>query len=216
MKNIVKWMFILALASILGSMLSSCALTKQQRTDNRVIKKIEKIKAKYPESFSNVTTETVRIDTFIPEIDHSGDLRVVVDSSAVDSLTSELQTLLVANDSLSNIPQTSGVVDSLSSELKALKLAEAIRTAVTKYAPSLIKIDILDIDTLGVKARIWYDKDQMVLNYQFHKDSTHITASKDVNTINITPTEVIYKIPWYIWIIIVALSLTTLLVFLKK
>ena len=47
---------------------TSCALTKQQRTDNRVAKKIEKIKFKYPDSFTRVTTELVRIDTVLQEV----------------------------------------------------------------------------------------------------------------------------------------------------
>ena len=47
---------------------TACALTKQQRQDNRVAKKIEKIEQKFPESFKNVTTELVRIDTVLKEV----------------------------------------------------------------------------------------------------------------------------------------------------
>ena len=61
MKNLLMYVVIL-------SLITSCALTKQQRRDNRVAKKIEKIKLKHPDSFRNVTTETVRIDTLIKEV----------------------------------------------------------------------------------------------------------------------------------------------------
>ena len=61
-------MFIVAVSLVIIDMLYGCRLTKQQRSDNRVAKKIEKIQAKHPESFRNVTTETVRKDTVLKEI----------------------------------------------------------------------------------------------------------------------------------------------------
>lgn len=54
---------------------SSCSLitglTKQERTDNRVARKIEKLRARYPDSFSNFT-ETVSIDTVLPGFEFRG------------------------------------------------------------------------------------------------------------------------------------------------
>ena len=55
---------------------TSCALTKQQRKDNRVAKKIEKIKLKHPDSFHRVTTETVRIDTVLQEVYIEGSTQI--------------------------------------------------------------------------------------------------------------------------------------------
>ena len=56
--------------------MSSCTLTKQQRQSNKVVKKIEKMKIKYPEAFRDATTETIRIDTVIQEIEIEGELRI--------------------------------------------------------------------------------------------------------------------------------------------
>ena len=46
----------------------SCTLTKQQRTENKVARKLKKLEVRFPSTFKNVTTETVRIDTVIKEI----------------------------------------------------------------------------------------------------------------------------------------------------
>ena len=63
---------------------TGCKLTKQQRVDNRVVKKIEKIKTKYPNSFKNVTTEVIRIDTILKEVKLKGE--VILDTVEVEIL----------------------------------------------------------------------------------------------------------------------------------
>lgn len=66
---------------------TGCKLTKQQRVDNRVVKKIEKIKTKYPNSFKNATTEVIRIDTVLKEVKLKGE--VILDTVEVEILLTE-------------------------------------------------------------------------------------------------------------------------------
>ena len=77
MKNqtIVKTLFIIILGILLWS-LAGCALTKQQRQSNRIVKKIERMKFKHPEAFKDATTEVVRIDTLIERVEIAGELRI--------------------------------------------------------------------------------------------------------------------------------------------
>ena len=72
---------------LLAILFVSCVTTKQQREDNRVAKKIEKIKAKHPISFDNVTVETVRIDTIIKEIRVQGE--TILDTIKVTEFLTE-------------------------------------------------------------------------------------------------------------------------------
>lgn len=178
--------------------LSSCKLTRQQRTDNRVVKNLEKIKAKHPDSFKKATEEVIRIDTLLPEIDISGHVDVGTDNEMVDSLAAELQRVMVENDSLKG------------------DLRDPIKETINKYIPKLITIESLNLDTLGIKASIWYDKNSRRLSYSIYKNEQHIVAEKKVKTLTITKTEVINKVPWWVWVIVIALSLITVMALLRK
>lgn len=70
-----KALFIIVLGIILWS-LAGCTLTKQQRQSNKVVRGIEKLQAKYPEGWKDVTIETVRIDTLIERVEITGELRI--------------------------------------------------------------------------------------------------------------------------------------------
>ena len=96
MKNqiIVKTVFIIIMGILLWS-LAGCTLTKQQRQSNRISKKIERMKYKHPEAFRDATTEVVRIDTVIQEIEIQGEAEIIVDSTAIDSLVILLKQALI-------------------------------------------------------------------------------------------------------------------------
>ena len=175
MKNIVKLMFVVAVALIMVSFLSSCRLTKQQRTDNRVIKKIDKIKAKYPASFQNVTT--VRVDTVLQEVKVVGEGRV--DTVKIESFITEFLFDTV------NVPQ---------------------------FIDRFIEVgsDTVKIDTLAI--HLWMSG--VGLKYRLKKDLQYI--SHDVETINITKTEFVNKIPFWIWLIIGGLIFLNLIIYIKK
>ena len=171
-RTTAKALFIIILGIILWS-LAGCTLTKQQRQSNRIVKKIERMKIKHPGAFRDATTETIRIDTFIHEIEIRGEIEVVADSAAIDSLVA----LLVSAFSSENIPD----------------IPKTVRKAIIKQAPLLINIDSLEIDTLDIKARIWYDKRLRTLGYSFYRDSMHIKKEKKVETVTITKTEVVRR-----------------------
>lgn len=160
---------------ILLVLLSACKLTKQQRTDNRVIKKIQKIKMKYPESFQNVTT--VRVDTILQEVKVVGEGRV--DTVRIESFITEFLFDTV------NVPQ---------------------------FIDRFIEVgsDTVKIDTLAI--HLWMSG--VGLKYRLKKDLQYI--SKDVEVINITKTELVNKIPFWVWLIIGGLIFLNVIVFIKK
>jgi len=70
----MRLLIIITLMSLI--LLPACTLTKQQRTDNKIIRKMEKFRQQHPESFSKATIETVRIDTLIKEVRIEGETKV--------------------------------------------------------------------------------------------------------------------------------------------
>ena len=77
---------IFSISAIIACLLLLCAscspLTKVQKQENRVAKKIEKLQGKYPEAFDNIST--VRIDTVIKEIYIEG--KTVIDTVEVTNI----------------------------------------------------------------------------------------------------------------------------------
>ena len=55
----------------------SCSpLSKLQKQENKVAKKLKKLEARYPDAFKNSTTVTVRIDTVIKEVRVEGKTKI--------------------------------------------------------------------------------------------------------------------------------------------
>jgi hypothetical protein len=162
----MKFLKLLLLGLILTGFITSCVTTRQQRKDNRVAKKIEKIKMKHPVSFRNVTTETVRIDTVLQEIHIAGEVQIDT-VEVTEFLTEYLHDTIQVNN------------------------------FITKFIEH--SKDITQVDTLGI--HLWIEG--VGIKYDLTKDEQYIEASKDVETITITRTEVVNKIPWYIWIIVI-------------
>ncbi len=65
----------LLLIILILTTISACTLTKQQRQSNKVAKKINKLKIKYPDAFQDATVEIVRIDTVLERIEVAGEIR---------------------------------------------------------------------------------------------------------------------------------------------
>lgn len=57
---------------ILMGFMSCSPLTKLQKQENKVAKKLKKLEVRYPDAFKNSITETIRIDTIIKEIQIQG------------------------------------------------------------------------------------------------------------------------------------------------
>ena len=70
--------------------LCACSpLTKQQKTENKVARKIEKLKQKYPQAWDSVNIVTLRIDTVIKEITLEG--TTIIDTFKVTEILKEYQ-----------------------------------------------------------------------------------------------------------------------------
>jgi len=79
----MKWLMIFIL-------FTACSpLTRQQKTENKVARKLKKLEAKFPEAFKNSTTELVRIDTVIKEIQIQGSTSI--DTFLVTEVLKEFQ-----------------------------------------------------------------------------------------------------------------------------
>jgi len=169
----------LLIFTLLITTLYGCSLNKLQRQENKVARKIEKLKLKYPEAFDSVTTETVRIDTVIKEIRLAG--------------KTEYDTVEVNNYLTKYLPAN-------------VNKNQFIRDFLN------VARDTILIDSLGIHLRI----DGVGVNFSLIKDSQHITAEKSVETIIITETEVVNKIPWWVWLIIGVSILITLLALLRR
>lgn len=159
--------------------LSSCKLTKQQRADNRVVKKIEKIKAKHPDSFKNATTELVRIDTVIKEVKIAGE--TTFDTIKVNNLLTEY-------------------------------LHDTVE--VDRFITRFIEVakDTIQVDTLGL--HLWIEG--VAVSYTLQKDEAHIISEKEINTLNIQKTEVVNKIPLWVWVVLAIMGLVTIASIIKK
>lgn len=83
---IIKTIVVLFIGLLLWG-LSGCTLTKQQRQSNKVTRKIEKLKAKYPAAFQDATVEIIRIDTVIKEIILEGQTKF--DTVEIETLVKE-------------------------------------------------------------------------------------------------------------------------------
>ena len=128
---------------------TSCTLTKQERVDNRVVKKIEKIKAKYPDSFKKATTKLVRIDTLIQEVNIQGESRL--DTIEVEILLTEYLHDTVRVDRFINrfIEATK---DTLQIDTLGLHLwiaGVAVRYTLRKDEAHIVKEDSVEI--LGIQ-----------------------------------------------------------------
>lgn len=176
MKNQYKMLLLLAVVLLV---FTGCKLTKQQRVDNKVVKKLDKLKGQYPESFKKATTETVRIDTVLQEVVIEGETKI--DTVEVEKFLTEY-------------------------------LHDTVE--INRFLPRFIAIakDTVEIDTLAI--HLWIEG--VGVKYKLKKDEQHIEASKQVNTLTVTETVVVKKIPWWVWLIIIALSITTLLAILKR
>lgn len=174
----------------------SCSPTAKA---NRGIRKLEKLKTNYADVWQEMTTQTVRIDTFIEEVEVPGHAQVIVDSAAVDSLAAEI-------DSLMNIVER---------ELQGTK-GDIVRETITRYVPRLIKVDTVQVDTLGMHLTLYYNRDAMQLNYTVKRDTISIKAEESVDIIAPTQYITIHKIPWWIWAIIVLMGLALLGIIFKR
>lgn len=159
--------------------LSSCKLTKQQRVDNRVVKKIEKIKAKYPDSFKLATTEVVRIDTVIKEIRLEG--KTVFDTLEIETFLTEYLHDTVEVDKF---------------------ITRFIETAK----------DTIQVDTLGL--HLWIEGVSVI--YKLQKDESHIIIEKKVDILTIEETKVVTRVPWWFWVIFVAMVFVTTITIIRK
>ena len=63
--------------TILLLAVTACSpLTVQQKTENKIAKKLDRMERKHPEAFKNATTQLVRIDTLIEEVVLAGESRI--------------------------------------------------------------------------------------------------------------------------------------------
>jgi len=78
MKTFANILLLIIIILALLGWFTGCSptLTKQQKLENKVAKKLQKIEDKNPEAYKNVTTEIVRIDTLIPEVRIVKELRI--------------------------------------------------------------------------------------------------------------------------------------------
>lgn len=101
----MRKIIIIALILIVSSCKIITGLTKQERQDNRVAKKIEKLQLRYPESFKNFT-EVVSIDTLLPGFEYKASSELYIqprinDLFADDTLYQKsLETLISSKNSL--------------------------------------------------------------------------------------------------------------------
>lgn len=173
---------------------SSCS---SHRKANRGIRKLEKLKDRYADVWEEVSKKAVRIDTVIQEVQIPGEVQVVVDSSSIDSLVAELN-FMIAN------PQ----VDTVKGDV--------VRETITRYVPRLFSIDSVEVDTLGIKFSLYYDKDKAALDYTITRDSIAISKEENVEVINPVQYITINKIPWWIYVIMGVLVLVVLRLTFKK
>lgn len=177
----------LLIALMLGCV-SSCSSVNKA---NRGIRKLEKLKIKYADVWDEVSKKSVRIDTVIQKVEIPGRVQVVVDSSSIDSLIAELN-WMIAN------PQ----VDTVKGDI--------VRETITRYIPRLFSIDSVYTDTLGIKFSLYYDRNKHALDYIIVRDSIAIVKEEDVDVINPVQYITIHKAPWWMWVVIVILSVLVL------
>lgn len=172
---------------------SSCSSTRKA---NRGVKKLEKLKIKYADVWQEVSTETVRIDTVIQEVHIPGQTQVVVDSSAVDSLARELQSLMNAETSEGNE-------------------GDIVRETITRYVPRLITVDTVQVDTFDIHMTLFYDKTARALMYEIQRDSIKITKEESVDKIAPIQYITVHKIPWWMWAVVGVLTIVILRLIFK-
>ena len=178
---------------------SGCALTKHERRSNRAVKKLKQLEVKYADVWNEVDKVEVRIDTVIERIEVPGETIVQVDTTQIARLVKELdsaRTLINLED-----PSTSD---------------EVAARIITKYVPSLIEIPAVEVDTMDIHLRIWYNPAERALKYNVQKDSSRITATASANRIQPVRTVTVNKIPWWIWLIIIVITLFAMRDYLPK
>lgn len=185
------WGLVVVLALLL--LLVSCSPKIVRRT-NKATKKLKQLEIKYADVWSKVNVQTVRIDTVLQEIEVPGEAILTLDTIAVDSLTTLIMALVKA-DSADKEPMTE---------------------RITKFITQSINIDSVVVDTLDLHLRIWYDKPTATLQYLLKKDESIIVLETTVDKIAPVQYLTIHKIPWWIWLIIVVLTLLSLREFIPK
>ena len=164
-------------------MCSSCG---SQRKANRGIKKLEKLQERYSDVWGEISRETVRIDTVIQQIEVPGEVQIVVDSFRVDSLAYALDSIM----NQKSIPDT--------------VKGDVIRETITRYVPRLVTVDSVLVDTLDIEFRLWVDDSK--IKYHIQRDSISIVKEQEVDKINPIEYITVYKIPWWMWLILIALA----------
>jgi hypothetical protein len=181
----------LALGMLL--LLTSCSPKIVRRT-NKATKKLKQLEIKYADVWSKVNVQTVRIDTVLERVEIPGETMVTLDTTAVDSLTTLVMALVKA-DSADKEP---------------------ITERITRFITQSINIDSVDVDTLDLHLKIWYDKPSTTLQYSLVKDESTIVLTTEVDKIAPVQYIPVYKIPWWIWLIVVILALLSLREFIPK
>ncbi len=74
---------------ILMGFMACSPLSKLQKQENKVARKLKKLEVRYPDAFKNATTETIKIDTVIKEIHIQGSTSI--DTVLVTKVLKEFQ-----------------------------------------------------------------------------------------------------------------------------
>ena len=177
-----KLLWLVIALMVLLLLVTSCSTTRRA---NRATKKLKKLELKYADVWDQVSKETVRIDTVIERIEVPGEtqVRVELDSAQKDSLESMIRELQIEADK------------------------DPIIRKITEYVTKNIEIDPVDVDTLDLHLKIWYDSPARTLEYSLTRDETHIIAEKEVDVIKPIQYITVYKTPWYIWLLLLVFTI---------